>query len=94
MKFEILSQKENQLLKRKELELAIDYEKGPSASKTSVSEFLQKNFSAAPESIEVVNIFSEHGSARGKAKARIWEGPAPKPKEKKKAGNEAAAEKK
>ncbi len=84
MKIEVLSQKENPLLKRKELELSVDYEKGPAASKAAVSEFLQKNFSAAAESIEIVSIFSEHGSARGKAAARIWEGKAPEKKVKKK----------
>ncbi len=85
MKIEVLAQKDNPLLKRKEFELALDYEKGPSASKAVVSEFLQKNFSASVESIEVVQIISKYGSAHGKAKARIWEGQAPKPKEKKKA---------
>jgi len=90
MKIEIISQKENPLLKRKEIELAVDYEKGAAASKAVVSEFLQKNFSAAAESIEVVGIFSEYGAAKGKARARIWEGQAPKPKEKKKAAASAA----
>ena len=90
MKFEIISQKENPLLKRKELELAVDYEKGAVASKASVSEFLQKNFSAAAESIEVVKISTDYGTARGKARVRIWEGPAPKPKEKNKAAAPAA----
>lgn len=85
MKIEIISQKENSLLKRKEIELAVDYEKGAVASKASVSEFLQKNFSAAPENIEVVKISTDYGTTKGKARARIWEGPAPKPKEKKKA---------
>ncbi|HLE07487.1 MAG TPA: hypothetical protein VI933_02585 [archaeon] len=85
MKFEISNQKENPFLKRKELELAVDYEGGPAASKAAVSEFLQRNFSAAAESIEIVNIFSEHGAARGKARARIWEGKAPEKKVKKKA---------
>jgi len=84
MKFEVLSQKENPLLKRKELELSVDYEKGPAASKAAVSEFLQKNFSASAENIEVVSIFSEYGAAKGKAHARIWEGKAPEKKVKKK----------
>lgn len=94
MKFEILTQKDNSLLKRKELELSVDYESGPTASKDAIGEFLQKNFSAAAESIEVVQIISDVGRARGKVRARIWEGTAPKPKEKKKAEGAAPAEKK
>ncbi len=43
MKFEVITQKENQLLKRKEIELAVDYEKGAVASKAAIAEFLQKN---------------------------------------------------
>lgn len=96
MKFEVLNQKENLFLKRKEIEIGIDYEAGPAASKAVVSEFLQKNFSSAAESIEVVGIFSEHGVARGKARVRIWEGKAPEKKVKKNAEAGAAqpAEKK
>lgn len=94
MKIKVLSQRENPFLKRKELELGVDYEAGPAASKAKLSEWLQNEMKAAAESIEVVSIFSEHGASRGKARARIWEGKAPEKKIKKKAEAAPQQEKK
>lgn len=94
MKVEIVEEKNNPFLKRKDLLLMIDHSGQPTPKKDDLTNFLAEKYKVEKEKVEVVYIFSETGVARSKAKARIWE-EKPKTKEKKseKAREEVKAEK-
>ena len=66
MKFNVIEEKENPLLKRKELLLSIDYEGGSTPSKADMQKFLSEQLNANIENLEM-------GMARGKAWVKIWE---------------------
>jgi ribosomal protein S24E len=73
MKFNVIEEKENPLLKRKELLLSIDYEGGSTPSKADMQKFLSEQLNANIENLEISKVLSEMGMARGKAWVKIWE---------------------
>lgn len=73
MKFNVIEEKENPLLKRKELLLSIDYEGGSTPSKAEMQKFLAEQLSANIENLEISKVLSEIGLTRGKAWVKIWE---------------------
>ena len=73
MKFNLIEEKENPLLKRKELLLSIDYEGGSTPSKAELQKFLAEQLSANIENLEISKVLSETGLTRGKAWIKIWE---------------------
>ena len=73
MKFNVIEEKENPLLKRKELLLSIDYEGGSTPSKAELQKFLAEQLSANIENLEISKVLSETGLTRGKAWIKIWE---------------------
>ena len=73
MKFSVIEEKENPLLKRKELLLAIDYEGGSTPSKADLQKFLSEQLNANIENLEISKVLSEIGMTRGKAWVKIWE---------------------
>jgi len=80
MKIEIIEEKDNPFLKRRDLMIMIDHAGQPTPKKDDLVKFLAEKYKVENEKVEVVYIFSETGIARSKAKARIWK---EKPKVKK-----------
>jgi len=72
MKIQVIDEKENPMLKRRELVVSIDYEGGSTISKADLQKVLAKQLSANIESIEVSKILSEIGLSRGKAWVKVW----------------------
>lgn len=72
MKIEVISEKENPLMKRKELLVSIDYDKGATASKADLQKFLAEQLNANIENLEISKILSEFGLSKGKAWVKIW----------------------
>jgi len=73
VKFNVIEEKENPLLKRKELLLSIDYEGGSTPSKSELQKFLAEQLNANMENLEISKVLSEIGLPRGKAWVKIWE---------------------
>jgi len=72
MKIQVIDEKENPMLKRKELVVSIDYEGGSTISKADLQKSLSKQLSANIENVEVSKILSEIGLSRGKAWIKVW----------------------
>jgi len=73
MKIKIVNEKNNPVLKRKELEVEIDFGTGATPGKKAVAEMVAKDKAADAGNIEVCRIDSDVGKASGKALVRIWE---------------------
>jgi ribosomal protein S24E len=73
VKFNVIEEKENPLLKRKELLLSIDYEGGSTPSKAEMQKILAEQLNANIENLEISKVLSEIGLTRGKAWVKIWE---------------------
>ena len=89
MHFEILEEKENPLLKRKEIVLAIDYEGGATPKKEELMQKLAEKFGVEKDFVDISRIITETGLPKGKAFVKIWQ---IKPPEKKKKGEKAGGE--
>ena len=73
MKIKIVNEKNNPVLKRKELEVEIDFGAGATPGKKEVAEAVAKDKAADAGNIEVCRIDSSVGKATGRAFVRIWE---------------------
>jgi len=73
MKFEVLEEKENPVLKRKELVISLDYQQGSTPSKMDLQKALSEQMNANIEGIEISKIISETGLPMGKAWVKIWQ---------------------
>jgi len=73
MKNEILEQKDNPLLKRKEITVKIDFGAGATPSKEDLRLALAQQLGADAEHIEITKILSETGVGLGKAWIKVWE---------------------
>jgi ribosomal protein S24E len=88
MELNILTEKENPLFKRKEVQVTIESEKAP--SKDDAAKMLANSFSSKPESIQIKKIEGKFGGNSFKIDANIYQSEQdklktePKPKEKKK----------
>ena len=88
MELNILTEKENPLFKRKEIQVIIEAEKAP--TKDEAAKMLADSFSSKQESIQVKKIEGKFGSNNFKIDANIYHSEEdklktePKPKEKKK----------
>lgn len=72
MNFEIINEKENPLLKRKEVLVSLDYQGGSTPSKADMQKTLSEHFKVNIENVEISKIISETGLSRGKAWIKIW----------------------
>lgn len=72
MEFKIVFEKQNPVMKRRELLAEIMYDK-VTPSKAHVQEHIAARLSVNPENVEVSKILSEHGKSKGKAWIKIWE---------------------
>lgn len=73
MDVQTVSEKENPLLKRKEIIVALDFEGGPTASKAMLQKLMSEHFKTGIDSVEIATIMSEVGSSKGKAWVKIWQ---------------------
>jgi len=73
MKVQVVNERENPLLKRKELLLSIDYEGGATPSKADLQKFLSEQLNTSIENLEISKVLSEVGKPKGKAWIKIWQ---------------------
>lgn len=73
MQIKITNEKDNPVLKRKELEMDIDYQGGATPSRVDLVNAVAKEKNAQPDKIEIRNLISSTGFPSGKAKVMIWE---------------------
>jgi ribosomal protein S24E len=72
MKTQTVSEKENPLLKRKEIMIALDYEGKPTPSKADLQKLLADELKASIDSVEISRILSEVGICKGKVWIKVW----------------------
>jgi len=72
MKVQVLVEKENPLLKRKEIIVSLDYDGKATISKAELQKILSEDFKASIDNVEITKIFSEFGTPKGKAWIKIW----------------------
>ncbi len=72
MEFHIISEKQNPVMKRRELFAEIKYN-GATPSKAHIQEHVASKLSIDPEHVEISKILSEHGKPEGKVWIKIWE---------------------
>ena len=73
MKFDVLEEKENPVLKRKEIIISLNYGKGTTPSKADLQKAVSEQLNANIENIEITKILSEIGKPMGKAWIKIWQ---------------------
>ena len=69
----VISEKQNPYMKRKEIILELDHAIESTPSKAAVQELLAKQLSAEKEKIEIIDIVSETGLAKSKSHIFVWE---------------------
>ena len=72
MNIQVISEKENPLLKRREVLASIDYQGGPTPSKADLQKTLADNFKVNIDNLEISKIISEVGISKGKIWIKIW----------------------
>jgi ribosomal protein S24E len=72
MNFEVISERENPLFKRKEILASIDYQGGSTPSKADLQKALAEQFKVAIDSVEITKVLSETGLTRGRAWIKVW----------------------
>ncbi|MBU3896470.1 MAG: hypothetical protein KJ697_00865 [Nanoarchaeota archaeon] len=72
MDFQKVSEKHNQLLKRKDIIIKINYD-GATLSKAVLQQTLAKEFGAEPNHVEISKIISEVGIDKGTIFVKVWE---------------------
>ena len=73
MKTEIVQNKYNPLLKRKELVVNIENPEEPTPAKAALQHLLAKETGKDVENIEILDIFSSHGMPKSVVRAFIWD---------------------
>jgi small subunit ribosomal protein S24e len=73
MEIKILEQKDNKLLKRKEILLLIDHSNRATPSREELSNEISKIFNVPKEKIVIDYILSIRGDQKAKAKVKIYE---------------------
>jgi ribosomal protein S24E len=72
MEIKVISEKENILMKRREILASIDYQEGPTPNKAELQKRLAEQFKVNIENVEIIKILSEFGISKGKAWIKIW----------------------
>ncbi len=73
MKVNILSDKHNPFLKRKEIAVEIDHESEASPTKAALQQWMAKELGTSADKIEIKHIFTETGLPKSHAKVFLWE---------------------
>jgi len=69
---DIIEQKENPLLKRKEVIVSLKYDKS-TPSKAEMQALMSKHFRTEPTRVEIKKIMTDFGAASGKMWVNIWQ---------------------
>ncbi|MEM5793344.1 MAG: hypothetical protein QXY45_03245 [Candidatus Aenigmatarchaeota archaeon] len=88
--FQVITDKENKPLKRRDIYIIIDHPREPTPKKDDLIKLIAEKFNGNPENIELW-IFTEKGRARTKVKSYIWKEKKVK-KEKEEKKNESEGE--
>ena len=72
MRLKIIEEKENPVLKRREIVASLDYEQGSTPSKADLQKALSEQLNVGMENIEVSKILSENGMSIGMAWVKVW----------------------
>jgi len=72
MKIEVVTEKENPLLKRKEIIISLDYDGKSTISKADLQKLIAEQFKAGLDSVEITKILSEVGIPKGRAWIKVW----------------------
>jgi len=72
MNIQVISEKENQLVKRKEIIAIIDYQGLSTPSRADLQKHLADQFKVGMDSVEISKLLSEVGISKGKAWIKIW----------------------
>ncbi len=73
MKIEKISERDNPVLKRRELQVKILHEKASTPAKALLQQALSKELKKDVEHIDIRNIFSGNGKAESLARIFVWE---------------------
>jgi len=84
MKIEIVSEKENPFLGRKELIVKVSHEAEPTPTKAALQQIMSKELKVEPTRVEIRGIFSKKGIGQSEAKVKVWKEPKVKDLEKEK----------
>ena len=82
MKTQVISEKQNPHMKRKELTIAIDHISESTPSKAALEAFIIKHLSTDKDRIEILDIMSKRGIGHSLSRILIWDEPRPKKEEK------------
>lgn len=72
MNIQTISEKENLLLKRRDILVAIDFQGGSTPSKADLQKILSEQFKVNMDNVEISKILSEFGLSKGKIWIKIW----------------------
>lgn len=73
MKINIGEQKDNGLMKRKELNVVIDHGNEATPTKAAIQQLVAREVKKDVTNVEIVNIFSEFGKAKSKSTVYVWD---------------------
>ena len=73
MEIKVVNEKENPLMKRKEILAYIDYQGGSTPSKADLQKMLSEQFKVDIQNVEITKLLSEFGLSKGKAWIKIWQ---------------------
>jgi len=73
MNIQVIGEKENPLLKRREVLASIDYQGSSTPSKADLQKTLADHFKVNVDNVEISKIMSEVGMPKGKAWIKIWQ---------------------
>lgn len=73
LKIDVIEEKENPFLKRKDLMLTIEHKGLSTPKKDELEKQIAEKYKTDPQKVEIIYIFSQSGIATSKIKARIWE---------------------
>ena len=73
MKFDVKEERDNPVMKRKEIKAKIDFGGGATPSKAEMQVAIATERNVAPDHVEITKIVSDHGMPGGMVWARIWE---------------------
>jgi len=72
MDIQTVNERENPLLKRKEIIAALDFDGKATLSKADLQRFVSEKFKVSIDSVEITKILSEVGMSKGKVWIKIW----------------------
>ncbi len=73
MKIDVISEKTNPYMKRKEMNARIEHSKESSPSKAAVQAIVAKQLKVDVERVEIVNIQSEVGMPASQSRIYVWQ---------------------